>query len=56
MKVIYMTEMGQLMDLITAPQNKADLSKFSLDRHVLSTSFPSSITKLDEPFTDIASL
>ncbi|THH07126.1 hypothetical protein EW146_g9412 [Bondarzewia mesenterica] len=29
----YQTEMGQLVDLITAPQDKVDLSKFSLERH-----------------------
>ncbi|ETW78156.1 hypothetical protein HETIRDRAFT_126754 [Heterobasidion irregulare TC 32-1] len=34
-EVTHMTEMGQLVDLITAPQNKVDLSKFSLDRHRL---------------------
>lgn len=33
--VSYMTEMGQLIDLITAPVNKVDLSKFSLERHSL---------------------
>ncbi|KDR80645.1 hypothetical protein GALMADRAFT_61244 [Galerina marginata CBS 339.88] len=31
----YQTEMGQLVDLITAPENKVDLSKFSLERHRL---------------------
>lgn len=29
----YQTEMGQLVDLITAPEDKVDLSKFSLERH-----------------------
>lgn len=29
----YQTEMGQLVDLITAPEDKVDLSKFSLARH-----------------------
>jgi len=29
------TEMGQLIDLITAPEDKVDLNKFSLDRHQL---------------------
>lgn len=33
--VSYMTEMGQLIDLITAPVNKVDLSKFNLQRHSL---------------------
>ena len=31
----YQTEMGQLIDLITAPEDKVDLSKFSLERHKL---------------------
>jgi len=31
----YQTEMGQLVDLITAPEDKVDLSKFSLERHRL---------------------
>ncbi|TDL20808.1 farnesyl-diphosphate synthase [Rickenella mellea] len=29
----YQTEMGQLVDLITAPEDVVDLSKFSLDKH-----------------------
>lgn len=29
----YQTEMGQLVDLITAPEDKVDLSKFSLEKH-----------------------
>ena len=28
----YQTEMGQLVDLITAPEDKVDLSKFSLEK------------------------
>ena len=28
------TEIGQLLDLITAPEGKVDLTKFSLDRSV----------------------
>jgi len=32
-EVSYQTEMGQLVDLITAPENSVDLSKFSLSRH-----------------------
>lgn len=28
----YQTEMGQLVDLITAPEDNVDLSKFSLER------------------------
>lgn len=31
----YKTEMGQLVDLITAPEDHVDLSKFSLERHRL---------------------
>lgn len=31
----YQTEFGQLIDLITAPEDKVDLSKFSLERHRL---------------------
>jgi farnesyl diphosphate synthase len=31
----YQTEMGQLIDLITAPEDRVDLSKFSLERHHL---------------------
>ena len=33
-EVSYETEMGQLVDLITAPEDKVDLSKFSLERYV----------------------
>ncbi|KII90497.1 hypothetical protein PLICRDRAFT_136766 [Plicaturopsis crispa FD-325 SS-3] len=29
----YQTEMGQLVDLITAPEDQVDLNKFSLDKH-----------------------
>ncbi|KAI9439003.1 farnesyl diphosphate synthase [Lactarius indigo] len=32
-EVSYQTEMGQLVDLITAPEDSVDLSKFSLARH-----------------------
>ncbi|KAK2460024.1 hypothetical protein APHAL10511_007947 [Amanita phalloides] len=31
----YQTEMGQLIDLITAPEDQVDLSKFSLEKHRL---------------------
>jgi len=31
----FQTEMGQLVDLITAPEDQVDLGKFSLDRHRL---------------------
>ena len=30
----YQTEMGQLIDLITAPEDRVDLSKFSLEKYV----------------------
>lgn len=33
--ITYATEMGQLIDLITAPENNVDLNKFSLDKHRL---------------------
>jgi farnesyl diphosphate synthase len=32
----HITEMGQLVDLITAPEEVVDLSKFSLDKCVSS--------------------
>ncbi|KAI0036986.1 farnesyl diphosphate synthase [Vararia minispora EC-137] len=32
-EVSYNTEMGQLIDLLTAPEDKVDLNKFSLERH-----------------------
>ena len=32
-QVSYQTEMGQLVDLITAPEDKVDLSKFNLSRY-----------------------
>ena len=31
----HQTEMGQLIDLITAPEDHVDLSKFSLDKYVV---------------------
>ncbi|TFK38308.1 isoprenoid synthase domain-containing protein [Crucibulum laeve] len=34
-EVTYQTEMGQLVDLITAPEDSVDLDKFSLERHRL---------------------
>lgn len=34
--VTYQTEVGQLIDLITAPEDHVDLSKFSLDKYVAS--------------------
>ena len=30
----YQTEMGQLIDLITAPEDEVDLDKFSLEKYV----------------------
>jgi len=34
-EVSYQTEMGQLIDLITAPEDEVDLSRFSLKKHSL---------------------
>lgn len=31
-QVTYQTELGQLIDLITAPEDSVDLSKFSLEK------------------------
>ncbi|SJL01272.1 related to Farnesyl pyrophosphate synthase [Armillaria ostoyae] len=35
LETTFQTEMGQLIDLITAPENEVDLSKFSLKKHSL---------------------
>ncbi|KAJ6543980.1 farnesyl-diphosphate synthase [Mycena capillaripes] len=35
LETTHQTDMGQLIDLITAPEEKVDLSKFSLDKHRL---------------------
>ncbi|KAK0421936.1 isoprenoid synthase domain-containing protein [Armillaria borealis] len=35
LETTFQTEMGQLIDLITAPENEVDLSKFSLKKHPL---------------------
>ncbi|KAL8280658.1 hypothetical protein RQP46_006981 [Phenoliferia psychrophenolica] len=35
LETTFQTEMGQLIDLITAPEDVVDLSKFSLDKHHL---------------------
>ncbi|KAJ3353603.1 Farnesyl pyrophosphate synthetase [Allomyces javanicus] len=32
-EVAYLTELGQLIDMLTAPEEKVDLTRFSLDRH-----------------------
>lgn len=32
-EVSYQTELGQLMDLLTAPEDVVDLSKFSIEKH-----------------------
>ncbi len=32
-EVTFQTELGQLLDLITAPEDQVDLSKFSLEKH-----------------------
>ena len=29
----YQTELGQLLDLLTAPEGKVDLNRFSIERH-----------------------
>lgn len=34
-QITYQTEMGQLIDLITAPEDEVDLNKFSLEKCVL---------------------
>ncbi|OMH80699.1 Farnesyl pyrophosphate synthase [Zancudomyces culisetae] len=33
LEVSYQTELGQMVDLITAPEDSVDLSRFSLDKH-----------------------
>jgi farnesyl diphosphate synthase len=33
-EVTYQTELGQLMDLITAPEDHVDLNRFSLEKYV----------------------
>ncbi|KAF9516967.1 hypothetical protein BS47DRAFT_587274 [Hydnum rufescens UP504] len=35
LETTYKTEVGQLIDLVTAPEDRVDLSKFSLERHRL---------------------
>ncbi|CCM04365.1 uncharacterized protein FIBRA_06538 [Fibroporia radiculosa] len=35
MEMTYETEIGQLIDLLTAPENHVDLNRFSLERHQL---------------------
>lgn len=35
LQITFFTEMGQLIDLITAPEDAVDLSQFSLERHRL---------------------
>lgn len=37
--VTFQTELGQLLDLITAPEDKVDLSKFSLEKHSFIVTF-----------------
>jgi hypothetical protein len=34
LQVTFQTELGQLIDLITAPEDHVDLSKFSLEKSV----------------------
>ena len=44
----YQTEMGQLVDLITSPEDKVDLSKFFLERYTFP--FPSfSLSNTKQP-------
>ncbi|CAI1507251.1 hypothetical protein SEUBUCD646_0J00510 [Saccharomyces eubayanus] len=38
-EVTFQTELGQLMDLITAPEDKVDLSKFTLKKHSFIVTF-----------------
>lgn len=33
-EISYTTELGQLIDLITAPENKVDLNKFSMEKYI----------------------
>ena len=40
-QVTFQTELGQLIDLITAPEDSVDLSKFSLDKCASTASSPS---------------
>ncbi|KAI9457313.1 farnesyl diphosphate synthase [Lactarius psammicola] len=42
-EVSYQTEMGQLVDLITAPENGIDLSKFSLARHSIIVTYKTAL-------------
>ena len=42
----YQTEFGQLIDLITAPEDKVDLSKFSLEKYEIKHTFFSSLSEL----------
>ncbi|QLQ78993.1 hypothetical protein HG537_0B03400 [Torulaspora globosa] len=37
--VTFQTELGQLLDLITAPEDRVDLSKFSLEKHSFIVTF-----------------
>ncbi len=39
-QVSYQTEMGQLVDLITAPEDRVDLSKFNLSRYAHLSNIP----------------
>jgi len=32
-EVTYQTELGQLLDLITAPEDEVDLNRFSMDKY-----------------------
>lgn len=41
LQVTFQTELGQLIDLITAPEDSVDLSKFSLEKYVHPNLVPS---------------
>jgi len=46
----YKTELGQLVDLLTAPEGDVDLSRFSLERYAYPYHFE---MKIDSPLPDI---
>lgn len=48
LQVTYETELGQMLDLITAPDHHIDLSKFTLEKYVMSYNFvPSRVILID---------
>ena len=54
-QVTYQTELGQLIDLITAPEDSVDLDKFSLEKCVAVVHFPLLEAECDSGWTDITS-